>query len=599
MNWRNTQNSATWVWIAFACCACLVIGAMSWLTRSVIQTENDRALAEIRAELQERVRLSLWRMDSLAASILLEENSIPPHLFLTEPKSTLPAIVRFETPDGAAIKGIGDNDELTKISQILPSLVSAPSAFSEIKENSSKSLNSNELDPINKAILDDRLNPIRDTSASPSTVATQKAIAPQSKIRGGEQAQNDANSLEASTRNRWLEQAIIKQKRSYSNYGIQAENAGAPSAPDQETKKEFQPTPSAIETNDPVSEFKPLWFEDSLFLLRKGMTRHSFAQGSLIDHERLKQKILLEALPLLPQAKLKQPDQNLDHSLILASFPLQLSPGNIGVAPDSIPRSISITLLAGWLAALAAILTAFFLILNVMKLSERRASFVSAVTHELRTPLTTFRLYSDMLSNGAVIEEKRPLYLNVLSREADRLSHLVENVLAFSQIERGSARTKVTEIEINEFLAQMRERFESRLDAAGLSLKMKEADSFRCTLDTSALEHILFNLIDNAAKYAADSKPAIVELDVSRKPKGIEIRVSDYGPGIPQSESRRIFRSFHKSAEQAAETKPGIGLGLALSKRLATSMGGSLACDQRTDGSTGAIFVLNLPCQES
>lgn len=230
-----------------------------------------------------------------------------------------------------------------------------------------------------------------------------------------------------------------------------------------------------------------------------------------------------------------------------------------------------------------------------MKLSERRASFVSAVTHELRTPLTTFRLYSDMLGSGAVREEKRPVYLSVLSREADRLSHLVENVLAFSKIERGSARSAVTEIEINDLLASFSERFATRLDAAGLKLELISSEPIRAKLDASALEHILFNLIDNAAKYAAASQPPVVTISPATKKGKIEIRVTDHGPGILEAECRRIFRPFSKSAKQAAETKPGVGLGLALSKRLARSMDGTLACRQRGDGKNGAEFVLTLP----
>jgi signal transduction histidine kinase len=316
----------------------------------------------------------------------------------------------------------------------------------------------------------------------------------------------------------------------------------------------------------------------------------------LVDETKLRNLLLAEARQLLPAASLGRAGNERDDSFILASFPFKLSPGGIGATPESsIPRTISISLIAGWIAALVALLAAFFLISNIMKLSDRRASFVSAVTHELRTPLTTFRLYSDMLSTGAVREEKRPVYLNVLSREADRLSHLVENVLAFSQIERGSARSTVSEVELGETLESMRERFESRLGAAGLRLDFQSKGPIKLTLDTCALEHILFNLIDNAAKYAANSEPPVVSLETSVRRGGIEIRVCDHGPGISGSECKRIFRPFHKSAKRAAETKPGVGLGLALSKRLARSMGGTLSCRHRPDGTQGAVFVLSLP----
>jgi signal transduction histidine kinase len=200
-----------------------------------------------------------------------------------------------------------------------------------------------------------------------------------------------------------------------------------------------------------------------------------------------------------------------------------------------------------------------------------------------------------MLSSGAVRAEKQATYLKVLSREADRLSHLVENVLAFSKIERGSARSTVTDVDLDELLESFQERFASRLEAAGLTLERVPGDPIRLKLDSSALEHILFNLIDNAAKYAPASEPPVVTLDSTVHKRRVEIRVGDHGPGVPVDECRRIFRPFHKSAKQAAESQPGVGLGLSLSRRLARTMGGTLNCHPRRDGARGAEFVLSLP----
>lgn len=551
------RNRNCWVWIAFACCACLVVAAMLWLTRSVIRTENERAHAEIRAELQERVRLCLWRMDTLGASILLEENSVSPKSFLNQPKTSLPSIVRFETPDGAAIRGSGDKIALQRCASILPELITKVKTTQKEDKPPEKS------------------------------DAYENYVPPaQSKVRGGAEMQAAANLAEKANRSKWIGDALANQRATYNAEPTIQKKSGDSAA---------LSTPSDQEISNPIGNFKPSWFDGSLFLIRRGMTLTSFAQGVLVDEKKLEALLLAEAIQL-PQATLIHVTTEPDDSFALASFPFKLSPGGLDATPESIPRTISASLLVGWLAAVIALLTAFFLILNVMKLSERRASFVSAVTHELRTPLTTFRLYSDMLSTGAVKEEKRPIYLNVLSREADRLSHLVENVLAFSKIERGSARSAVSQIELGEALETMRERFESRLDAVGLKLELRPFDPIRMTLDTSALEHILFNLIDNAAKYAATSQPPIITLDCHTRPGKIEIRVSDHGPGIPDAECKRIFRPFHKSAKQAAETKPGVGLGLALSKRLANSMGGSLSCKPQEDSSSGAVFILSLPC---
>ena len=570
------RNRNCWVWIAFACCACLVVGAMLWLTRSVVKTENDRALAEIRAELQERVRLSLWRMDSLGASILLEENSIPPQLFLEGTKTSLPMIVRFETTDGAASRGWGNQDALDSVERLLPQLISD---FKTSQREEKKEKKDNEV------------------LAEQADEAVAQRL--QGKIRGGGwEAQTNANIVEKANRERLLGENIQKAQSNYADADMPAERAisGALLQAAEAPKPFSRATPAASEITNPVGNFKPTWFEGSLYLIRRGMNVTSFAQGTLADEAALRRLLLAEATQLLPEAALTAAPSNAGDSFVLASFPFKLTPGSLSEIPNgSIPRTISVSLLAGWLAAMVALLAAFLLIANVMKLSERRASFVSAVTHELRTPLTTFRLYSDMLSTGAVKEEKRPAYLNVLSREADRLSHLVENVLAFSKIERGSARSEVSETELNALLESFTERFSSRLDSAGLTLDFKPGPPVSVKLDASALEHILFNLIDNAAKYASSAEPAVVSMETKIRNGDVAISISDHGPGITGAECRRIFQPFHKSAKQAAETKPGVGLGLALSRRLARSMGGSLGCHARKDGTPGAVFTLTLP----
>ncbi|HEX7261441.1 MAG TPA: ATP-binding protein, partial [Luteolibacter sp.] len=131
----------------------------------------------------------------------------------------------------------------------------------------------------------------------------------------------------------------------------------------------------------------------------------------------------------------------------------------------------------------------------------------------------------------------------------------------------------------------------ARLATAGMVLEMDAVCPLRVRVDAAAVEHILFNLVDNAAKYAAAGDPPKVGIHVRKSGARVEILVADHGPGIPVGERRRIFRAFHKSAREAAESRPGVGLGLALSRRLAKSIGGTLEC---IDSEKGACFVLRL-----
>jgi signal transduction histidine kinase len=244
---------------------------------------------------------------------------------------------------------------------------------------------------------------------------------------------------------------------------------------------------------------------------------------------------------------------------------------------------------------LAAVAVAI-LLRGVLDLSERRRVFVSAVTHELRTPLTTFRLYADMLADGMVsAEEKRRQYLDRLRGEAERLSHLVENVLFYSRVESGRAGATRETVELGAFLRETTARLDELARAAGLRLVFEPPgpDPIPARLDRSALEQVLVNLVDNACKYASGAEPADVTIDVHRRDGRAVIRVRDHGPGLSPADRRRLFREFSKSDREAAATRPGVGLGLALSRRLMRAQGGDLTVDETV--TDGAAFVVTLP----
>ena len=327
-------------------------------------------------------------------------------------------------------------------------------------------------------------------------------------------------------------------------------------------------------------------------------------QGVWLDWPALREALLREITDLFPDAKL-EPAANAtagtrpnDDPLRFAALPVRLVPGAIQLPPlpfwTPLRRSLGIALACVLLAAAAVGLVLF----GTVALSERRADFVSAVTHELRTPLTTFRLYSEMLADGMVTDEaQRKTYLDTLTGEASRLSHLVENVLAYARLERGSAKARAENITIGELLDRILPRLQQRADDCGMTVRVQATATDRKTelhVDAAAVEQILFNLVDNACKYAAPraAQPVIhVEADTSGK--FAMLRVRDHGGGISRSEQRRIFHPFHKSADQAAHSAPGVGLGLALCRRLATALGGAITLD--ATHKDGACFMLRLP----
>lgn len=557
------------VWTTLAVCGLMVLGAMTWLTRGVLASERQRNQAEARADLEERTRLALWRMDALGTAIIAAENRHPPTAYQSPD-------IFMGTDQDPLIKlhfELYQNEKLTS-----PETPKATTQLAELRSLLSKNPLPGEEWSLLMCAAEAGENAWNLVPKDAKQQITNNGI-----IRGksGSQPRQDLSYQQGLN-----DAEFVKRAETLLN-----------SINDSQTMKSSSPSSQTMAFGNPFTDLgamRAVWVGSDLFLLRQlkkiapGLEKRGI-QGVWLDHIILKNRLLVEIADLLPTSALIVATDSSTDPMALVSFPFRLVRHESAAAAES---PMIGPLVVGWVTVILAILTSAILVHGVMGLSERRASFVSAVTHELRTPLTTFRLYSDMLGSGAVKPEKRGDYLRVLSLEADRLSHLVENVISFSQIERGSARSVIRQFRVHDLLEPMRERLDSRLATAGLSLEMDTVCDLKVRVDSAAVEHILFNLIDNSAKYAAAGNPPVVRIQTISAKDHLAIRISDHGPGIPASERRRIFRAFHKSAFQAAESRPGVGLGLALSRRLAKSQGGSLEC---VDFKQGACFVFRLP----
>jgi signal transduction histidine kinase len=354
--------------------------------------------------------------------------------------------------------------------------------------------------------------------------------------------------------------------------------------------------------------FKPFWLEDALLLTRQvQLGRTSVVQGVWLNWTNLFPSLLTGIADLFPNARLRPaPSFGDGHDApLLASLPIQLIPGSAGPGPDHFWSPVRLSLGLAWIFVGFAAGAIALLLHGTVSLSERRAAFVSAVTHELRTPLMTFRMYSEMLADGMVPEEaQRREYLNTLCAEASRLSHLVENVLAYARLERRGSPDRLERVALAELVRRVVPRLIQRTEQAGLRLVEKidpPAASATLPVDVSAIEQILFNLVDNACKYAARGNPNEVELEASLDRGGpsarVRLRVRDFGPGVSRDVARRLFQPFSKSADEAAHSAPGVGLGLALCRDLSRSMGGELQWIEQSQG--GACFELSLPVEAS
>ncbi len=354
------------------------------------------------------------------------------------------------------------------------------------------------------------------------------------------------------------------------------------------------------ETSLAVSPFTPRWAGGQLFLLRTvSNSSQKYIQGIWLDWESVRKVLLSSIADFLPDADLvplTSGEVTRDNvTRVLAGLPVLIEPGRL---PDHAVSGMSsmrraLVVVCGF--ALAAAVVAVFLFRGLVKLSERRATFVSAVTHELRTPLTTFNLYTEMLTEGLVPQKKMTSYFATLRQEALRLTHLVDNVLSFSRLEKSRPGRHPECISLEGLKEAVLKHISPRLEGAGMTVEAllddREAEREVCT-DVTAVEQIMYNLAENAAKYAAGEGAAVI-WEIRPRGKSLVLRFRDNGPGIPESLRKKLFRPFSRSAEEAAGKKPGVGLGLALSREIARDLGGELDWEQQEG--RGACFVLTLP----
>ncbi len=339
------------------------------------------------------------------------------------------------------------------------------------------------------------------------------------------------------------------------------------------------------------------YYIDDMIYMRSIKTTHgSAAEGILLDAGKLAGRLMPFVEPSLKGASISLCKKN--EAANLFPLPMVLHPGNDVDVPDTAARREAMrgTLASATLVTILAIGILFGLLFFYGRLERRRSDFVSAVTHELRTPLTSFSLMTEMLKNKLVPAEKIDEYHETLHQETLRLGHLVENVLAFAKLTRGKLRGRADKAPCPQIINRALGKVELRLKEAGFRVHIKHdkrTDLLNLNTDLISLEQIFTNLADNAIKYAASAEHPTITITTMRGHDSLNIRFADNGPGIPAKLQRGIFRPFSRSAKDEEGRKPGVGLGLALSRDIARSIGGELALEKSDEN--GTAFTLNLP----
>jgi signal transduction histidine kinase len=227
--------------------------------------------------------------------------------------------------------------------------------------------------------------------------------------------------------------------------------------------------------------------------------------------------------------------------------------------------------------------------------SERRSNFAAAVSHELKTPLTAIRMYGEMLRDGMVSDKaKEKEYSATITAEAERLTRLIQNVLEFSKLERGAHQLDLVSGSLGEPLREVLRILEPHARSQGFVLALDLDDPLPAVrFDPDAFQQILFNLIDNALKYAATADTKRVDLCARRVEGAVVVRVRDYGPGVAREHRPHLFDAFYRGEKELTRRTRGAGIGLALVQSLAKQMDAAVSTRNRPEG--GFEVALRFP----
>jgi two-component system phosphate regulon sensor histidine kinase PhoR len=231
-------------------------------------------------------------------------------------------------------------------------------------------------------------------------------------------------------------------------------------------------------------------------------------------------------------------------------------------------------------------------ITTMRRLETIRRDFVANVSHELRTPVSVIRANAETLLAGAKDEPRiADRLIDGLHRNAERLAHIVNDLLEISRLEAGEYRVARAPVEVAGIAQQVAALIEPNATKRNVSIEVRVPAELSAVGDSGAIEQVLVNLIDNAVKYT--STGGHVRVSGAERGERVRIEVADDGPGIAAEHRERIFERFYRVDPGRSREVGGTGLGLSIVKHLVETMGGAVgvACNEPQ----GSVFWIELP----
>ena len=221
-----------------------------------------------------------------------------------------------------------------------------------------------------------------------------------------------------------------------------------------------------------------------------------------------------------------------------------------------------------------------------------RSALLTSISHDLKTPLAAILGAAGAMRDlaSALDDKAKADLLGTIVDESERLNRFIANLLDMTKLESGAIKPNTALHDLGEIVATALQRASKILAQHRVELDMA-ADLPMVEVDATLFEQVLFNLLDNAAKYAQAG--TIVRIRCTRDQDRLRLDILDEGTGIPADELKLIFDKFHR-APKGDQVRAGTGLGLAISRGFVEAMGGTIISANRQDGQ-GAVFTITLP----
>ena len=229
---------------------------------------------------------------------------------------------------------------------------------------------------------------------------------------------------------------------------------------------------------------------------------------------------------------------------------------------------------------------------QIRQVEEMRRDFVANVSHELRTPLSIFRGYLETLLDDPQQPPGELLrILEIMERHSDRLNALVEDVLSLARLESPEIELDLGEVDVGEFLGATLTDWQSRLKAKQLRFERDiQRDLPLLCADEGRLQEIVYNLLDNAVKYA--KRGGTITVQAHLEGDQIHLSVTDEGIGIREADVPRIFERFYRADKARSRELGGTGLGLSIVKHIVQLHGGSVGAQSELGrGTTVSVYL--------